>query len=172
MSCPAGDDPITYVGQFNEIQEFTCQATSDDDATGSFSLTFRQQETAQIDARSSPADVEAALEALSGINDVKVTSTDSSYVCGSASNVFYVEFLSPTGDVPLIQITTDDIGTLDVSEFQRGSKEYIECSGRGLCDYTTGICACSDGYGGSDGQGNSGTRADCGYMEPIMLPEA
>ena len=44
-----------------------------------------------------------------------------------------------------------------------GTKEYMECSGRGLCSRDTGTCACFPGYGSSDGQGGPGDRGDCGY---------
>ena len=41
-------------------------------------------------------------------------------------------------------------------------QEYIECSGRGMCQNATGTCQCFAGYGSSDGRGREGTRADCG----------
>lgn len=44
-----------------------------------------------------------------------------------------------------------------------GTREFIECSGRGLCDRVSGVCNCFYGYASSDGLGNRGTRGDCGY---------
>eukprot|EP01035_Chromulina_nebulosa_P023087 gene23087-29913_t len=47
------------------------------------------------------------------------------------------------------------------------NKENIECSGRGLCDHITGECSCFTGFGSSDGKSGSGTKRDCGYLEPL-----
>ena len=35
---------------------------------------------------------------------------------------------------------------LAIAEAVKGSKENAECSNRGLCDYTTGLCKCFQGY--------------------------
>jgi len=51
----------------------------------------------------------------------------------------------------------------------KGTKESLECSGRGQCDYTIGVCSChfqspNGDYRSSDGMGNPGERGDCGYQ--------
>ena len=48
----------------------------------------------------------------------------------------------------------------------RGTREQLECSGRGTCDRSTGVCSCFSSYASSDGNGNAGTNADCGHRLP------
>lgn len=48
--------------------------------------------------------------------------------------------------------------------FQTGTKEWVECSYKGLCDRSTGTCDCFPGYGSSDGQNNKGALGDCGWV--------
>lgn len=68
---------------------------------------------------------------------------------------------------------------------QEGSKENAHCSNRGSCDThtvriaykminylicTQGSCQCYENYATSDGNGNAGSRGDCGYIEsPVYL---
>lgn len=46
--------------------------------------------------------------------------------------------------------------------------EAAECSDRGVCDRTDGICTCFAGFGASDGHGHQGTIDDCGYVLPLV----
>jgi len=98
-------------------------------------------------------------------------------------NIIKVTFLAEHGDLPrmvsridpfltkkagadgmpvqvLVETDGEDVRGLSV----RGTKEVIECSGRGTCDYTTGICRCFDGYASSDGRGAHGSLRDCGHV--------
>lgn len=174
MSCPYGDDPES-VDDFNEIQRVTCDESQGTD--GTFFFTFRQESTASLSATSTANDVKAALEALDGVNSVSVYFDDttlvpsSSAVCAAGGRVFYVEFLSPTGDLPIMTLTHEFLTDIAITEFKKGTKEWIECSGRGICDYETGLCTCVTGFASSDGQGNSGDLADCGYKTPIVTTE-
>ena len=45
------------------------------------------------------------------------------------------------------------------------TESLIECSGRGLCDRSTGQCECFPGYASSDGVGGPGKQDDCGYRK-------
>jgi hypothetical protein len=53
---------------------------------------------------------------------------------------------------------------------QKGTKEWLPCSGRGECDYFKGLCNCEPGFEASDGVGGSGQINDCGYRNPSADP--
>jgi hypothetical protein len=172
LSCPYGDDPITKLGQFNEVQQIFCQETTTD---GSFTLSFRQQKTTSLSYNSKVADVKAALESLSTLYAVSVYLDDENAdatttpVCSVSGTTWHIEFLSPTGDVPNVKATTDAIEAFTITERTKGNKEWIECSGRGLCDHETGLCECAAGFASSNGRGEPGLRNDCGYKTPITV---
>jgi hypothetical protein len=173
MSCPYGDDPLSVWQQYNEIQKFTCDETDGED--GTFSLKFRQHETTTFAYNALIGDVKTALELLTSITEVNVYFDDTSLdvatepVCDAGGRVWYVEFYSPTADVPMITVTQENLNDFDIVEFQKGNKEWLECSGRGICDHETGICNCVNGFASSNGQGGSGLLADCGYKLPIVV---
>lgn len=178
-SCPKGDDPST-IYQENEVQHLSC---TDDDDNGSFRVQFRGEKTVQLHATDTIEELETALNDLTTLEGVKVEYTDvdiyvgatgldadALQLCRSTGQSVNIEFLVPTGDVPLVKVDSGDIsgisGSIDVTEHIKGSKEYIECSGRGLCDHILGECECFAGYSSSDGQGGPGPRDDCGYKDP------
>lgn len=171
MTCPTGDDPET-TEQYDERQVITC---TDADATGTLSFKFREQTTvATISAAATTAQVKASLETLSTLLEVQVdivVDGNSDSLCTSSGNSFSITFLTDHGDLPLIQLITANIDSIAVSEDVKGTKEMIECAGRGLCDTSTGDCTCFGGFGSSDGKGGSGTIGDCGYIEPISQVE-
>ena len=46
-----------------------------------------------------------------------------------------------------------------------GTRQYLECSGKGTCDHTTGLCVCQYGYASSNGiDGSRGNVANCGHI--------
>ena len=79
------------------------------------------------------------------------------------------------GDLPLL---SSDITSLTgspaivISETTKGTKEDSECSNRGMCDELTGICGCTYGYTSSDGNGNGGSRGDCGHINAFQSAAA
>ncbi len=119
-------------------------------------------------------EVEVALESLSTIVDVNlgaINSDQTTSICSEGGSSTTVEFLSPTGDVPLLQVSLLDVDSASIQEQVKGTKEDEACSGRGLCDQTTGSCTCFSGFGSSDGQGQKGTLDDCGFVVPIFRCE-
>jgi len=159
--CPTGDNPHT-AGHF-EVQQVYCTDTSAD-----FYLTFRRQTTSAISPTASASDVEAALEALSTIGDVDVAFTNGlTQPCNAGSaGAIQVTFLSELGDLPTLSSTPTSFVAVEVT---KGSKEDVECSNRGICDYNSGECQCMPGFSSSNGNNSVGTRRDCGLIDPFGL---
>lgn len=173
--CPHADDPDTY-DQRDEQQLIKC---ADADSSGNIVLTFRQQSTTPLSPTSTSAEVRAALEALSTIGEVSVVpfdpAVDIDQVCQPAGNQLLVTFKTEHGNLPLIQFAVENIDgnsdSFDITEHLPGTKENLECAGRGLCDHSNGQCNCFPGYGSSNGKGGKGNNRDCGYLEPILAPD-
>eukprot|EP00597_Dinobryon_sp_UTEXLB2267_P019348 CAMPEP_0201102778 /NCGR_PEP_ID=MMETSP0812-20130820/20288_1 /ASSEMBLY_ACC=CAM_ASM_000668 /TAXON_ID=98059 /ORGANISM="Dinobryon sp., Strain UTEXLB2267" /LENGTH=698 /DNA_ID=CAMNT_0047360485 /DNA_START=253 /DNA_END=2346 /DNA_ORIENTATION=- len=182
--CPKGDNPRTVNrNNTNEIQVLHCQADN-----GTFLLTFRENTTVPISFNATASELEYHLEQLYTIGDVLVTFIGGQNyhrvnhsVCSIWDNVtVYIEFLTEFGDLPLIQADTSGImnygfgiqnyhdhQVMNISEYQKGDKEDIECSGQGLCDQSVGVCTCFDGFQSSNGTSKSpGQRGDCSYFNP------
>jgi hypothetical protein len=171
LTCPTGDDPVTS-NQSDEQQLVSC---TDADGLGLFRLSFRQASTIELPANATLDIIQNALESLSTVGTISIdtysnlSGDGAVQLCTPSGNQFVITFLSVHGPLPLLQITSSNIDSLTVSELVAGTKENIQCSGRGLCDPTTGACDCFTGYGSSDGMGNKGSLGDCGYIEPVYL---
>ena len=112
------------------------------------------------------------LEELETINNVRVSfsalTSGVPQACAASPGVeMHITFLSQNGDVPAITATTTSLtGTnaaITIFEKTKGSTEDVLCADHGLCNYETGICNCFDQMTSSDGQGNAGTKGDCGF---------
>ena len=181
--CPSGDDPLT-TGQANAVQLLQCLATA-----GSFALYFRGVPSIQIAFTASAQSLAAALEAHPLISAVNVTfAPGHDTVCSSTNNVARIEFTQDFGALPplvpapdkamldaggSVVISADGVTPLidsagNVYVSVVGTKESAPCSNRGLCDASTGLCACftslGDVYDSSDGYGGPGRRGDCGWV--------
>ena len=178
-SCPKGDDPQRQ-NQHNEIQQIFCQEIA------TFHLVFRGQQTILLQADDTIQELENALNNLLSIEKVLITYNDPSiyigapgldadalHLCRTSGQTIKIEFLSPTGDVPLItvldQLGHDFNGNIAITEFTKGTKEFATCSNRGICNHEFGLCECFAGFASSDGQGNAGSLGDCGYKSPVPV---
>ena len=55
-------------------------------------------------------------------------------------------------------------GKFSITEVVKGTKQNQVCSFQGTCDQATGECKCFNGYSSSNGMGEVGLRADCGFF--------
>ena len=176
--CPYGDDPMSGT-QYDEVQTITCKGT------GGFQLVFKGETTKKIPSTASVDDVRHALHNLRTIGDVRVSvandgSETGMLLCGlptipqriTPPATFTITFTHDSGDQPLLILKPSGELSMSIEETVKGTKEWLECSGRGLCDRTTGDCTCFTPFDSSDGNGGSGTRGDCGHINnnPWMLP--
>lgn len=177
--CPTGDDPMTGNGadvpenpaQKNDQQKITCKA-----GAGEFTLTFRGKTTVKIPYNGNAADITTALEDLPTLGKghvvVLLSGAQACTESGASATSFTVEFLQKFGNLPLMVGDKSELSNLNavsgatilsVSKQISGTKENRDCSGRGLCDKTSGFCVCNINYDTSNGYDQPGIRGDCGY---------
>jgi hypothetical protein len=172
-TCPKGDDPNTP--GVNEVQTIDCACTTT--CAGGLTLTVGNQQTAVIPYYATQSLVVAALEALPNVEAVEVSFAQGTQLCSAAGTVTVVTFLLPQGWQPGMQVTASGGLVATVAAHYHGApsalnasvasvtgtREHVECSGRGLCNNATGTCTCFAGFAASNGLGMPGTRADCGH---------
>lgn len=56
-----------------------------------------------------------------------------------------------------------------ITKGEDGTKESEQCSNRGNCDQSSGVCACYTGYTTSAGNGLPGDRGDCGAPQLTII---
>lgn len=95
-------------------------------------------------------------------------STSETQSCTSAGHAWTIEFLQDFGDLPLLvagvsKLTHSASGitaSVAVEEVVKGTKESLDCSGRGLCDTDDRLCTCEPEFETSNG-----------YNEEVMCGE-
>jgi hypothetical protein len=153
--------------QFNEIQRVSCKADG-----GTFTLTFRGKTTDRIPYNAKVADIQRFLEALPtiGKGNIKIVMFGAQ-ACFDYGTEWTVEFLQNFGELPLMVVDKRKLAysnslttsVLEVAKMVTGTKEDLECSGRGICDSSTGVCSCANDFDTSNGYNAAGIRGDCGY---------
>ena len=151
-----------------EMQQFVCSGTS-----GYFTLAFRGVVSPPILVNSTLAILQKQLLSVTSLaTPVTLAMADTSSdatICSATSpgNYVNITFVATLGIVPLITVPSASISggsaTVFVQRIQPGFGPLYECSGKGDCDRSQGICKCWDSWGSSDGFGDRGTRGDCGY---------
>eukprot|EP01029_Cantina_marsupialis_P027939 TRINITY_DN774206_c0_g1_i1.p1 TRINITY_DN774206_c0_g1~~TRINITY_DN774206_c0_g1_i1.p1 ORF type:complete len:401 (+),score=106.64 TRINITY_DN774206_c0_g1_i1:97-1299(+) len=158
----------------DEVQTVQIGCTVDDVTTGTFQVVF-EDEFSQIwktlpikfaEIANTAAGESVLMDALtslpqSTIPSVVVDVTTST----SKAAIFEVTFTGNPGNLPEMYVEYNDYesfcsigptdlmhgetpGRKDFTESTSGNKEAITCSGRGLCDFTSGECNCFRGYAG------------------------
>lgn len=171
------------MGQVDEIQLLQCVATG-----GTFQLLYRTSVSADIPFDASPSVLREVLITSLSFEEVVVEYSVGQSACSPATaatkNVIKITFPIDHGDLPPLRgettfltltTATPPKGTIVFAEngaviggfaSRTGTKENAVCSNKGICNYETGLCMCTTGYGSSDGRGNHGARNDCGFILP------
>ncbi len=180
QSCPKGDDPDT-AGVY-EMQLLECKCTT---CQGGIYLTFQGDTTLAIPYDASDDIIAYQLNKLSTIEKISVRIAFGANMCSSAGSLTAITFLLPQGGITPLTVTPygglagTNINILTSGAYSiidptlesvKGTKEYAECSNRGKCDYTAGICQCLPGFQSSNGNGAFGDRGDCGHRYMSNIP--
>jgi hypothetical protein len=168
-------------GQVNEKQTISCTSVQGsagiNPAASAFTITYRGATTREIKYNDPLTTVATYLNALTTVTSVTVTG-EAGGACLATSGQpgpksIEVEFTGDFGDLPLVTVTRmNTLDQLTIMESQKGTKENLECSGRGVCDTVAGTCTCADNFASGDGAGNAGQRGDCGFIKssPTSCP--
>lgn len=157
--CPRGADPLydesaVDTAVVSEVQHI------DASGTGTFTLKYTDTfgetwETSHIDpvdyvdADTVNTAVANALKAIpnSVIEDVTAGAVTDSAVSSGNGQIYKITFTHNAGDLNMLTLgATSGSVAVTITEDTKGTKDLSECSGRGLCDYETGICKCFRGY--------------------------
>jgi len=174
----------------DEVQTLVCESLNPSPDT-SFRVVFRGAVSPPIHYTSSSYDLQSVMESLPTIGRMDVVFSGVHVCAPPPGNQIQFVYKTEHGDVPPIQVVSEDgwydtqlrfragshtflkvapygFTAIQTYELQKGTTREQECSGRGLCDREAGICRCFIGFGASDGMRGPGDRADCGWREPFV----
>ena len=156
------------------VQTLSCECTGT--CAGSLYLTYDGERTDAIAFDATDAEVEAALELLSGISSTLAVTMSGAAMCAATAVTTSITFTGASGNVPTVEYISALSGTSVTVGITTtdGTKENLECSGRGTCNAYFGTCECFgfdtneaavgwQNYTSSNGVGGAGSRGDCGY---------
>lgn len=124
----------------SEIQRLTLGSTANG---GHFHLTYNGQTTGEIASNASTADIQAALEALSGINPGDIV-VGGDRLDENSTGYTSFTFLSSAGDAGMISIDATALSfsgasTSTIAETIKGSNGYIERNSNSISDALSGV---------------------------------
>jgi hypothetical protein len=172
--CPSGPDPLTQ--GLDEVKIMDCSCAS---CSGGLTFTFEGASSFLVPHTATAKILQYRLEQLATIEKVEINLLRGSSMCSSAGSITSIKFKIPYGNVPILIASPSSgfVGSVKIhepnstsSEIEAGhtpvpsSKEIKVCSGRGTCNYQTGICSCFTGFRSGDGMGDIGDKGDCGYQ--------
>lgn len=186
--CPKGDDPLT-TGQVAEVQYVLCVADGGW-TTLQFDDGVMKRPSDRIAFDATELEIKEALDPAVGDVDVVFEDSETQF-CSAAGVVTRLTFAETMGDIPALSTyegyqtsltLTASTATVVIRDSTggeanvlshggndytavAGTKEWLYCSGRGLCNQADGLCTCFPGYESSNGFAEEGLRGDCGYPD-------
>lgn len=180
-------DPV-----LNMVTKYTISCPACSGCGGEVYLKFRDSISSPVSITTSAANLVNAMEELTDLMNMNYPNLDISVedpsatggICAATASEKTILVRSDIGNIETIELLThtwtSDSDPTEVEISLTGAKSAetsFECSNQGLCNRKTGQCECLNGYfnnqrnyfaTGSDGEGNPGSRGDCGYLDVVV----
>ena len=168
---------ITDTVDLDRAIVLTIGAGSDLDGKGNVAIEFMSEHTILEADDPTTAAVKTAFETMDNVRDVTVTKGTADSNGGNTYTITFTgfpyypkennihthngnpsvnQFGCSTLELELAGVTTPTCAFSDTGGQTANLKEYEYCSNRGLCDLTTGMCTCYEGFAGDACQSYGG----------------